>query len=945
MYFDESLKDVYLRLNSSEKGLNSSEAQLRIKEYGYNELKQEKKHTALKVLVNQFKNFLILLLIAAAVISLFVGERPEFYGIVAIILLTIILGFIQEYRAEKAMEALEKIAAPFATVFRDDKELKIPARELVPGDIVVLSEGDIVPADLRLNVVEGLEIDEASLTGESIPSKKVEIQLQSGLLAADQKSMAFSGTIITRGNGRGIVTVTGENTEFGKIAYTIEEIEETATPLQIKFERMAKQLTLIVLGLVALVFIISIFTLDKKDIEWGKFIARLFIFSLSLAVAAVPSALAAIVTISLSRGANRLALKNMIVKELPAAESLGAVTVICSDKTGTLTKNQMTITKIFSNNKIITVTGSGYSPQGDFYFGDDTSNYFSNESKFSADSKKKLDAKEIKRLEVMLRTGYLCNNSKLVSNAPNNAQNSNVQNSNIQNGNAQNTWSIIGDPTEGSLVVLAKKSGIDEKHIEEDYNFIQELPFDPERKLMSVIYENYGNKKTEAYIKGAPDFVLKLCTHILIDGKVRKITKKDYDDVLRHNNEFAEDALRVLALAYRDISSVKTHSIANIEKNLVFVGLVGMIDPPREGVKEAIQQCDSAGIRVMMITGDHPMTAKAIARQIGLLRDGDMVLTGSELDKLSDLELEQEIDNIRIIARALPIQKTRIVDALQKKGNIVAMTGDGVNDAPALKKADIGIAMGITGTDVSKEVAKTILIDDNFATIVNAVAEGRNIYDRILKSTKYLLACNVGEVTTVFFAVLLGFPLPLITLQLLLMNLLTDGLPALGLGSEAGEEDVMKHSPRNPQENPLTREMLWVILIFGIAMGLGTLFAFSLFYKADLKVAQTVAFTTLVMFEMFAVMSARSFAPFKRIGLFGNMWLVLGISASVLIQLCVVYTPFLQNIFGTVYLGFREWIVVLGISCFGFIMMELSKFFVKEKYSVKVPSELAVPKI
>jgi Ca2+-transporting ATPase len=912
MYYDESLKDVYLRLNSSEGGLTAAEAQKRIKESGYNELKQKKEHTIIKVLVNQFKNFLILILIAAALISLFVGEKVEFYGILAIILFTIILGFIQEYRAEKAMEALEKLSAPFATVYRDNKESKIPAKELVMGDIVVLAEGDIVPADLRLILIEGLEIDEASLTGESVPSRKVEEQLQSGLSAADQKCMAFSGTIVTKGEGKGVVTAIGQNTEFGKIASTIQEIEDTATPLQIKFERMAKQLTLIVLVLVALVFVMSIFKLDKSNIEWGKFISQLFIFSLSLAVAAVPSALAAIVTISLSRGASRLASKNMIVKKLPAAESLGAVTIICSDKTGTLTKNQMTITTIFANNKIIGVTGKGYYPQGKFYFDDTQENI--------------LDAKNMKHLDTLLHAGYLCNNAKLVSNTPDN-------------------WSIIGDPTEGSLIVLARKGDVDEKNTEENYDFVQELPFDSERKLMSVIYENYRNKKTEAYVKGAPDFVLKMCTRILIEDKIRKITKKDIDNILKHNNKFAEDALRVLALAYRDVSNIKHYDTLTVEKDLIFVGLVGMIDPPREGVKEAIQQCDLAGIRVMMITGDHPMTAKAIARQIGLLRDGDIVLTGSELDKLSEFDLEQQIDNIRIIARALPIQKTRIVDALQKKGNVVAMTGDGVNDAPALKKADIGIAMGITGTDISKEVAKTILVDDNFTTIVNAIAEGRNIYDRILKSTKYLLACNVGEVTTVFFAVLLGFPLPLITLQILLMNLLTDGLPALGLGSEDAEEDVMKHSPRNPKENPLTREMLILIIIFGAAMGVGTLFAFNLYHQYDLKLAQTIAFTTLVMFEMFTVMSVRSFAPFRKMVPFSNMWLTLGIVASISIQLLVIYTPFLQNVFGTMPLSFKHWLVILSISSTGFVMMEISKFFVKEKYVFRAPPELTVPKI
>ena len=915
MFFDESLKDVYLRLNSSENGLTDDEAKLRVNKYGYNEFVQKSKHTALKIFINQFKNFLILLLIGAALISLFVGEHLEFYGISAIIVLTIVLGFIQEYRAEQAMDALEKISAPFATVHRDNKDLKIHAHELMPGDIVHIAEGDIVPADIRLISLDGLEIDEASLTGESIPSRKTINQLSQGLPVSDQGNIAFSGTIVTKGNAKGIVFATGKNTEFGKIANTIDQMKDTATPLQIKFEKMAKQLTVIVLGLVFIVFIVSILNIDKNNLDWTKFIAGLFIFSLSLAVAAVPSALAAIVTISLSRGAKRLASKNMIIKKLPAAESLGAVTIICSDKTGTLTKNQMTITKMLSNDKIINVTGTGYLPVGEFYY-----------------NGKKVLQKEIDHSKLLFKIGYLCNESKLINNRID-ADFSIKKDNHTISGFTEDKWSIIGDPTEGSLLVLAKKSEMDEKITEQKHTKIKELPFDSDRKLMSTIFKNSDNNKTEAYIKGAPDFVLKLCTKIIINGKIRNLTPKDRNKILKHNDEFAKDALRVLALAYRDVSRIKTYDISTVEKELVFVGLVGMIDPPREGLLEALEQCETAGIEVMMITGDHPITATAIAKQIGLLKEGDRVLTGSELDKLSDAELEQCIDNIRIIARALPIQKTRIVTALQKRGHIVAMTGDGVNDAPALKKADVGIAMGITGTDVSKEVAKAILTDDNFATIVNAIAEGRNIYDRILKSTKYLLACNVGEVTTVFFAVLLGFPLPLITLQILLMNLLTDGLPALGLGSEHAEENVMKRSPRNPKHNPLTREMLLLIAVFGIAMGLGTLLAFSLFYKADLKLAQTVAFTTIVMFEMFAVMSARSFASFKKISPFSNKWLSLGIMSSVAIQLCVVYLPFLQKFFGTVSLGLIHWVVILGISSFGFIMMEISKLLIKEKYS------------
>jgi Ca2+-transporting ATPase len=655
---------------------------------------------------------------------------------------------------------------------------------------------------------------------------------------------------------------------------------------------MAKQLSFAVISLVALVFILGYFSL-KVDI------IVLFLFSLSLAVAAVPSSLPAIVTISLGLGARRLAGKNMIIKRLHAAESLGSVTAICSDKTGTITKNQMTVTKIYFGGKIIDVTGSGYAPEGEFL-----------------SQHKTLAEKDLKSLEILFRIGYLCNNAKLTQ--------------------SENKWTIIGDSTEGSLIVLAKKS-LDEKYFEENFEQKEELPFDSDRKLMSVICENLKKRQTEAYVKGAPDMLLNACDRILINEKVRKITKKDKDTILRHNNIFAEESLRVLGAAYRDLPRIKKYDISTIENHLIFVGLVGMIDPPRDDVDQAIRQCTEAGIRVVMITGDHPATAKAISKQIGLLQEGDIILTGADLNNMSDEELGKQIESIRIIARAMPIQKTRIVAALQKNGHIVAMTGDGVNDAPALKKADVGIAMGITGTDVSKEVAKTILADDNFNTIVNAIGEGRNIYDKIIKSTKYLLACNAGEIITVLLAILLGYKfLPLIPLQILLMNLLTDGLPALGLGSENAEDDVMKRSPRDPKENPITREMLILIIFFGIAMGLGTLFVFDMYLaRGNISYAQTMAFTTLVMFEMFAVMSARSFASFKKINPFSNKWLTLGILTSISLQILVIYFAPLQNVFGTVSITWIDWGVILGVSCFGFILMEMSKFFVKEHFRVK----------
>jgi Ca2+-transporting ATPase len=886
LFYDESIKDVYLRLNSSEKGLSKDEATARLLKDGENSINKDQKLNPIKLFFEQFKNFLIILLLFAAVISFALGEILDFTGIITIIILTVILGFIQEYRAEEAMEALKKLSAPNARIIREGKEEIILSKEIVGGDIIILEEGEIVPADARIIECSSLEIDESSLTGESVPSKKDHDQIRQIVPIADQENMTFMGTIITYGKGKAIVTATGMRTEFGKIAHSIQSIEDTQTPLQRKFEQMARQLGYATIGLVLIVFLLGIFTLKTPIME-------LFIFSLSLAVAAVPSSLPAIVAISLGLGAKRLASKNMIIKKLPAAESLGSVTVICTDKTGTITKNQMTVTKIFTGNKEITISGAGYYPKGEFII---------NGKQFSQN--------DMKIIEPMLRTGYLCNNSKL--------------------GNNEGKWDIIGDPTEAALRVMTRKA-LPEEYFEKNFARTEELPFDSNRKSMSVICENYLDKKTEAYVKGAPDMILKLCDRILIDGKVRNITKNDKDTILQKNNEFAEESLRVLGLAYKDVSKIKKRDIPAVEKDLIFLGLAGMIDPPREGVSDAINKCREAGIKVVMITGDHPTTAKAIGKQIGLLREGDIILTGTELDAITDIELEKQIEDIRILARALPIQKTRIVTALQKKGNIVAMTGDGVNDAPALKKADIGIAMGITGTDISKEVAKSILADDNFNTIVNAIAEGRNIYDKIIKSTKYLLACNSGEIVSVFLSILFRLPLPMIPLQILMMNLLTDGLPALGLGSENAEDDVMKRKPRNPKDNPINRSMLLLIIIFGISMGLGTLFVFRLYIDVGIKYAQTMAFTTLVMFEMFAVLSARSFKAFKGISFTANKWLTLGIISSIAIQLAVIYVSPLQVLFGTTAIGLKDWAILLAVSSLGFIIMELSKILIKEK--------------
>jgi P-type Ca2+ transporter type 2C len=885
-YYPLEPEDVFRALRTSPKGLTKSEAEQRLQQYGSNELKKEKKGGVFFLFLSQFKNALIIMLILAGVLSLVMGEKLEGIAIFSIVLLNAILGFVQEYRAEKAIEALEKISAPTAKVIRDGELTKIPAKHLVPGDVVVLEAGDIVPADSRLFEVSHMQVDEASLTGESVPSAKVITPFKLGTSVVDQENMAFMNTVVTYGKGKCVVTGTGMKTELGKIAESIQE-EDVETPLQKKFAQMAKQIGAIALVLIAAVFIAG-------TLQGSLSFAKMLVFAVALTVSTVPNSLPIIVTVSLSMGTKRLAKKNMLIKKLPAAESLGAATIICSDKTGTITKNQMTITHMYANGQVVEVSGTGYQPEGNF----------------------SIDHKQInpKQVNLPLRIGYLCNNAKLQHH--------------------EGRYSIIGDPTEGSLVVLGKKGHLDDARLHHDYILVEELPFDSDRKRMTVIFDNTLNGKREAYIKGAPDLLLDQCTQIYERGKVRALTPADKTKILNMNTQFAEQALRVLALAYREVPHEKEYDHETVEKDLIFVGLVGMIDPPRDEVKNAVEQCTRAGIRVMIITGDHAVTTKAVAQQIGLFQKGDVILEGQQVEHMSDAQLSEKINSVRIIARALPIQKSRVVDALKKKGHVVAMTGDGVNDAPALKKADIGIAMGITGTDVAKEVSKATLVDDNFATIVNAIAEGRNIYNKMIQSAKYLLSCNAGEITAVFMAIMLKFPLPLLPLQILLMNLLTDDFPALGLGFESSDPNIMNRPPRDPQAKPITRRILFSIVFFGLIMGLGTLYMF-MQYQDSLAKAQTVAFTTLVMFQMFAVMSSRSLDPsLKKLNPFSNLWLLGAVCLSISIHIAVLYWPPLQNIFGTVALTGNEWLKIVGIASIGFVLMEASKFFTGWKREV-----------
>ena len=873
---DKNVGQAFEELGTTQKGISNEEAKLRIAEYGFNELPMKKKTSIFNIMIAQFNNILSWILIFAGGLSLFIGNYAESAAMFFIVVINAILGFVQEYKADRALKSLQKISAPIGKVTRNGKEQKIPAREIVPGDILILEAGDIVPADCRIFEEFGLKIDESTLTGESLQSQKNTLPLKSATHIAEQKNMAFMGTVVTYGKGRGIVASTGQSTEFGKIAMSIESVKESQTPLQKKFTKLSKQI-----GIMAFFLIIAVLALGI--IKGNMPFAQMLLISLALAVATIPVALPTIVTIGLSVGSKKISKQNMIIKKLAATESLGAATIICTDKTGTITKNEMTITKIYFGDGIIDVTGSGYEPNGEFFAG-----------------RKKIGAAG---MEILFRVGYLCNNSKLTRDGSKHA--------------------VTGDPTEGSLVVLAHKAGFKSF---ENLEFIKEFPFDPERKRMSVLYKDKATKKCYSYVKGACDITLNNCSRLIEKGKLRKMTKNDREKILSVNNSFAKDALRVLGLSYKEIKDPKRCTLRDAETDLIFVGLVGMIDPPREGVADSIRQCHEAGIKVMIITGDHAVTAQAIAEQIGAFRRSDIAITGEEIDAMTDKELSDNISRIRIIARALPIQKSRVVESLKHNGHVVIMTGDGINDAPALKRSDIGVAMGITGTDVAKEVSKGILVDDNFSTIVNAIKSGRNIYDQMIKSAKYLLSCNVGEIMTILAAILMEIPIPLIPLQILLINLLTDALPAVGLGMERPEDGIMKRPPRDPNEKPLSKKTLASILFFGGVMAAGTIFMFLKYNHVSLAKGQTVAFTTLVMFQLFAVMSSRTLAfSFKSLNPFSNKVLLSCVLSSVAIHILVIYWSPLQHVFGTVSLALKDWAKILLISSLGFLIMEASK--------------------
>ncbi|MGW9125969.1 calcium-translocating P-type ATPase, SERCA-type [Paenibacillus chitinolyticus] len=905
MTADEVLQSQ--RVHPSE-GLSSAEADNRQIEAGRNELSEGKSVSPVTLFLNQFKDFMVLVLMGATLVSGLLGEYLDAITIVAIIIMNGILGFIQEFRAERSLRALKELSAPGAKVMRGGELQTIPARDLVPGDIILLESGDRVPADIRLIEANSFYVEESALTGESVPVGKTVDPLSSDTVTiGDQRNLAFMGTMVTRGTGKGAVVRIGMETEMGKIADLIQNTETLETPLQHRLEQLGKILIIVALCLTVMVVV--------AGIVHGQPPYAMFLAGVSLAVAAIPEGLPAIVTIALALGVQRMIKRKAIVRKLPSVETLGCASVICSDKTGTLTQNKMTVTHLWVGGSLLEVSGDGYTPEGEISAGGTRVNPAKNSM-----------------LRQFLQVSALCSNAVLYK-----EEAEPVKKKRAKDEPPETVWNVKGDPTEGALVVLAAKAGVTHEVLNPQFDRLAEFPFDSERKRMSVIVSSGGRKLVMT--KGAPDVLMQHCTYILWDDKVIPFTSTLKAKVMAANEGMARSALRVLGTAYRELKpteSCEDHEDA--ERGLVFVGLAGMIDPPRREVREAMAKCRKAGIKTVMITGDHLTTAEAIAKQLGMLPAGGMCISGHQLAAMDDEALESKVDDIYVYARVSPEHKLRIVKALQAKGHVVAMTGDGVNDAPAIKAADIGIAMGISGTDVTKEASSLVLSDDNFATIVAAIEEGRGIYENIRKFIRYLLASNVGEILTMFLAMMAGLPLPLIPIQILWVNLVTDGLPAMALGVDQAEKDLMQHKPRSARENIFARRLGWKIISRGFLIGVCTLGAFWLVLRVNpgdaqhLVKAQSVAFATLVMAQLIHVFDCRSSRSIFHRNPLQNKYLVLAVLSSLVLMLGVMYTPQLQPIFKTVPLGFKDWIIVLiaaGIPTFlmglGSVMQNPSK--------------------
>lgn len=868
-------------------GLSEAQVQARLTRYGPNALREEKGRGRLKIFLDQFAGFIIWVLIGAALVSGFLQEWVDALAIIAIIVLNAILGFIQENRAERSLLALKRMAAPFSKVVRGGLRASIPSIELVPGDLIELEAGDHVPADSRVVWrTPNFAVQEASLTGESTPVLKTARELEErDVPLAERANIVYMGTSVVAGKARALVAETGMQTELGRIADMIQSITSETTPLQKRLEQFGKWIVYLCFALVAIVFVMGL-------LRGGK-VLDMFMTAVSLAVAAIPEGLPAVVTIALALGVQRMIRRHVLIRKLPSVETLGCATVICSDKTGTLTKNEMTVRSIFTLTGTYDVTGTGYEPKGEFL-----------REGAAVDPKIRPD------LFACLKAGVLCNDAELV-----------------ENGGA---YKILGDPTEGAILTAAAKAGLRKARLTADFPFVEEIPFDSERKLMTIVRQDPERNSQIAYVKGAPDVLLEHCPMVLENGAERLRTEADLTRILEMNGRLSDKALRVLAVAVRvfDREPEEYHA-SHIETDLTFVGLIAMIDPPREEVRDAIGKCRHSGIKTVMITGDHKNTAVAIARELGFFGEDSLALTGQELDALSEADFDRDVGRTTVYARVSPEHKLRVVRAWRKRGDVVAMTGDGVNDAPAVKEADIGVAMGVTGTDVTKEVSDMIITDDNFASIVAAVEEGRGIYDNIKKFIHYLLSCNSGEILVMFAASLFGLPVPLLPIQILWVNLVTDGLPALALGMDPVEKSIMDRPPRPTDEAVITRARMGLILAQGFLIALCGLAAFCfvlLVEEEGIVRARTAAMFTMTCSQLFHALNCRSQSrSLFKIGLFTNGKLLLASGASLLLQVLIIYLPFTQRIFRVEALSLIDMVVMMILSSLPLWAMEIAK--------------------
>lgn len=882
-------EEIVRVLQSDVGGLSAEKIELKRREFGYNELKARKKTSPLRIFFAQFRNIFVIMLLIAIIISFVLGwyeaqvlheARVTIESVVdaiaigAIVILNAIVGFVQEYRSEKAMEALEKLTTPKARVLREGEDMQIPARELVPGDILLLEAGDRIAADGRLIEVVDFSVDESVLTGESTPVGK-----NTGILAldtpiADRKNMVFMGTYATYGRAKAIVTSTGINTQFGKISEMVQTVEKEEIPLKIKLDKFATKIGIIVVISAATILVFSL--IRNRGIE-----IDLLFTSVALAVSAVPEGLPAVVTVTLALGARGLAKRNAVVRRLASVETLGSTTVICSDKTGTLTKGEMTVRKIYVGNKTIEVTGAGYDPVGEFI----------------AD-KMPIMPGENDDLNLILRIGALCNNSSVDGSR------------------------VLGDPTEGALIVAASKRNIKVVDAEKRYPRVAEKPFSSNRRLMTTVHDGPEGLRV-AYVKGSPEKVLQLCRFIHLEGKQKRLDKELRKELLGVNEEMANEALRVLGMAYREIpDAMVSYDEKNLEKDLVFVGLVGMIDPPRQEAKEAVKLCEQGRIKVVMITGDHKLTAVTVAKELGILKS-ELALTGEELDTKSDEEFDEIVEKVRVYARVSPEHKLRIVQTLKKHGHVVAMTGDGVNDAPAVKQADIGVAMGITGTDVTKEASDMVLADDNFATIVNAVRGGRIVYDNIRKFIRFLVALNFTELILISSFAFVGLPLPLLPAMILWLNLVTDGPPAVALSMDPPIDDVMKRPPRSPKEGILHGTLVFILASSFVQLTVEiSAFWWGFSVHGSLDKARTMVFIVACFYELVVIWNCRSESRNAfRVGFLNNKALLAAVGISTLSTFAVIYVPALQFLFQTAMLDLTDWAIAAILSLSGFLLI------------------------